>query len=1323
MLAAFFGRFFEDKKQSIETRLERLLVELRAQDKYLDDLLHEADLQCRENDEAEEDDCTHRWRDHELGSPEESPDDDAKADEVPAEAGKCLESEDFITRPSSAEMMIGLEHLRNSPCQADLLSSDHGRTEDVTAIPDTPQKSQQTFHDCQTQERVENHWSPAEGLSAPLAQFIAADENPAASCRVQFSDDVKLHQGQRHRWGKLSKFVSIAGRLCKKSSSFPLDLNRKKTWRRGSSTAARILKEQQVKIAASGVVSADLSIDNDGVAAGVVDALFVASSIFSCMLAITLQHPLNQFDEDVPSAPFIVWFSFQGVLSAFWMWMRAYTRIRNGWDVIGDLKIIRASYLATWFKFDLFLCFPLELCFVGWSRELFRIFVLRHFLRYFRIFSLGSSTNPLLPSRKWLQFLTFVLTMFLVTHCVANLFWSFENHMQKQPMTYLMSLYWAAITMTSVGYGDFAAKTDVGMGLSIAAMMLGVFLVANFMSGVIYFATSRDHFEKQIKDRQNMLIAMLKYLNVADDDLREFAKHYQIIYSNYSENVFSSHLQYLPEFMEAKLKNHFNAALLGTMSIFKGVSEDMLVQLSGKMSKHSAGPSDVIFAPGENSSELVFVVSGTVQLVRVGENGEIIVVEEIKEGGVVGPLTGDRAGLEARIVSGKVDFVKVGAKDLVETIDEMPELSMVTSLIATSFDIDDFRREVREEEELAKILAADLKTVDWSPYPQDADGPARDRIIATWGREPRRRKKRSDDDDDGARHVENLDEGYEPVEIPQVVFPTVQPSFTFARIREHRSSVVSTNQEAAAPVPSRVSAKSDRHVLVASSSGATVSTTDSSRPIHVSSTTNLPASALIRQSSGAPPVGRSQFNASPRSSSFAEHVLLVEDQGGQLALSPRAVAFRELYVEWFALIGDSFDGEDVMYVLRYVPVSDFSIGGVEASLHPPFLEKMASFVAAVPVAEFYEFLHHLLESLTDDQVVSLSKACCRVIFSFVASELTLIVRKAAIQVFRELTVLITSEGLGAAIRGCLARIPGVNLPELDHLLKPGIGAMTLASFVELIQRLCGPTPQRILSLLRFVASHFSLTLEKASRSLFAEQRLWRLAESDLDSTFSHCFDGVQHTEFFDFASFSSGDDSIERLKLCVAMLVMPPAALQETFGLPLLVVNPSLGEPPVNVENAKKAASKLFSDWAARTPDEFGELLIMFATFHSGCNYLSFSLVEFLASILLNSDLHPSALLPRSRVAHMLASWALLVLQKVCFLRKWSFPMIFVPAEVAETQKVALTNMRAVEALQPPYSSLTHAELVGGVETPDVPHITADWAQRSLASTPEPPDM
>ena len=113
-----------------------------------------------------------------------------------------------------------------------------------------------------------------------------------------------------------------------------------------------------------------------------------------------------------------------------------------------------------------------------------RVIRILRVLRIFRILKLGNHTRQadilrqaLYASRqKIIVFLCFVLTLVVI---IGALMYSIEGTLDDTGFTSIpVSIYWAVVTLTTVGYGDISPQTPPGQLLAMIVMLLGYSIIA-----------------------------------------------------------------------------------------------------------------------------------------------------------------------------------------------------------------------------------------------------------------------------------------------------------------------------------------------------------------------------------------------------------------------------------------------------------------------------------------------------------------------------------------------------------------------------------------------------------------------------------------------------------------------------------------------------------------------------------------------------------------------------------------------------------------------------------------------------------------------------
>lgn len=134
--------------------------------------------------------------------------------------------------------------------------------------------------------------------------------------------------------------------------------------------------------------------------------------------------------------------------------------------------------------------------------RIFRILNMELFLKesYAMIYSIKKS------SRKILIFMLFIL---LATMTLGTLMYMIERNVNPNISSIPKGIYWAVVTLTTVGYGDVTPVTDIGQLFSVIIMILGYSIIA-VPTGIIS--------AEMIKNDHKILMKCPKCNRTIDDD-------------------------------------------------------------------------------------------------------------------------------------------------------------------------------------------------------------------------------------------------------------------------------------------------------------------------------------------------------------------------------------------------------------------------------------------------------------------------------------------------------------------------------------------------------------------------------------------------------------------------------------------------------------------------------------------------------------------------------------------------------------------------------------------------------------------------------------
>ncbi|KAE8688796.1 Potassium channel GORK [Hibiscus syriacus] len=183
---------------------------------------------------------------------------------------------------------------------------------------------------------------------------------------------------------------------------------------------------------------------------------------------------------------------------------------------------------------------------------------------------------------------------------------------------YTTSLYFAIVTMATVGYGDIhAVNLREMMFIMIYVsfdMILGAYLIGN-MTALIVKGSKTEKFRDKMAD-------VIKYMNRnrLDRGLRNQIKgHMRLQYeSQYTE---ASVLQDIPISIRAKISQSLYMSYIEKIPLFKECSSEFINQIVIRLHEEFFLPGEVIMEQGNVVDQLYFVCDGVLEGVAIGEDG------------------------------------------------------------------------------------------------------------------------------------------------------------------------------------------------------------------------------------------------------------------------------------------------------------------------------------------------------------------------------------------------------------------------------------------------------------------------------------------------------------------------------------------------------------------------------------------------------------------------------------------------------------------------------------------------------------------------------
>ncbi|XVE91039.1 hypothetical protein DITRI_Ditri20bG0124000 [Diplodiscus trichospermus] len=184
---------------------------------------------------------------------------------------------------------------------------------------------------------------------------------------------------------------------------------------------------------------------------------------------------------------------------------------------------------------------------------------------------------------------------------------------------YVVSLYFAVVTMVTVGYGDIHAvnvREMIFVMIYVSFdMILGAYLLGN-MAALIVKGSKTERF----RDKMSDLIKYMNRNNLEKQISKEIKGHLKLQYDcSYTE---AAVLQDIPASIRTKISQKLYAPFIREVALFKGCSAEFIKQIAIKVHEEFFLPGEIIIEQGNVVDQLYIVCHGKLVEVGRGQNDE-----------------------------------------------------------------------------------------------------------------------------------------------------------------------------------------------------------------------------------------------------------------------------------------------------------------------------------------------------------------------------------------------------------------------------------------------------------------------------------------------------------------------------------------------------------------------------------------------------------------------------------------------------------------------------------------------------------------------------
>eukprot|EP00924_Labyrinthula_sp_SR-Ha-C_P016240 maker-scaffold_52-augustus-gene-1.0-mRNA-1 protein AED:0.16 eAED:0.17 QI:0/0/0.5/1/0/0.5/2/1605/861 len=182
---------------------------------------------------------------------------------------------------------------------------------------------------------------------------------------------------------------------------------------------------------------------------------------------------------------------------------------------------------------------------------------------------------------------------------------------------YLASVYWAFSTLTTVGFGDIAATTNLERSFAVICMVLGVSWYAFIISTISSIINMFDRRSAKIRQNLGLVVQFMRDQNVPWA-LRNRVVHH-VEYSSTASKLNTEKdlpkiLDLLSEPLRIELLLHVHRETIMKLTFFRHKSPQFVVQCVTKLKHLFLRQNEFIYKRGQHCTQMYFLLKGKVVL-------------------------------------------------------------------------------------------------------------------------------------------------------------------------------------------------------------------------------------------------------------------------------------------------------------------------------------------------------------------------------------------------------------------------------------------------------------------------------------------------------------------------------------------------------------------------------------------------------------------------------------------------------------------------------------------------------------------------------------
>lgn len=260
--------------------------------------------------------------------------------------------------------------------------------------------------------------------------------------------------------------------------------------------------------------------------------------------------------------------------------------------------------------------------------------------------------------------------------CAPNSWAMYQNYNIMTPKfeMYITSLYWAAATMTSTGYGDISAHTTREEFIATIVFVIGLLLFGYCLSNIAAILTNKLHPKVDFMGRINGVVSFIKEQNLSNDIVHRVEQYLALVWRmNRGEAIPGCQLLMgdMPHRLQQDVSFEEMEGIISMVTLFQKTDEYFMKLLSSKLITYLLMPGDMIVYRGDVGREMYIIRRGLVEVLSQDRSKVVATLGPGSFFGEVGLIFGESRTADVRTKT-YCEVAMLRNSDLDEVLETFP---------------------------------------------------------------------------------------------------------------------------------------------------------------------------------------------------------------------------------------------------------------------------------------------------------------------------------------------------------------------------------------------------------------------------------------------------------------------------------------------------------------------------------------------------------------------------------------------------------------------------------------------------------------------------